>query len=135
MQQRTVEHRIVEQTVDVPTPQILEEIVDTNSAPHEQMQQRTVEQQIVDAVPHSQPQISERGRRGGEGSQKMSLRSVFQRRTVNRSTTTFFPSINQVTKLAATHRPVGMQRKVPQIRTVLKTVELRRIRIRPRRIF
>ena len=41
--------------------------------------------------------------------------------------TTSFPSINQVTKLGATHRPVVMQRKVPQIRTVLKTVELRRI--------
>ena len=47
--------------------------------------------------------------------------------SVNRSLTTSFPSINQVTKLAATHRPVVMQRKVPQIRTVLKTVELRRI--------
>ena len=46
---------------------------------------------------------------------------------MNRSTTTSFPSINQVTKLAATHSPAGMQRKVPQIRTVLKTVELRRI--------
>ena len=57
----------------------------------------------------------------------MSLRSVFQRGLVNRSMTTSFPSINQVTKLAATHRPVVMQRKVPQIRTVLKTVELRRI--------
>ena len=57
----------------------------------------------------------------------MSLRIVFLKRLVNRSTTTSFPSINQVTKLAATHRPVVMQRKVPQIRTVLKTVELRRI--------
>ena len=37
------------------------------------------------------------------------------------------PSINQVTKLAARHRPVVMQREVPQIRTVLKTVELCRI--------
>ena len=57
VQQRTVEHLIVEQTVDVPTPQILEEIVEARSAPHERVQQRTVEQQIVDAVPHSQPQI------------------------------------------------------------------------------
>ena len=57
----------------------------------------------------------------------MSLRSVFQRGSVNISMTTSFPSINQVTKLAATHMPVVMQRKVPQIRTVLKTVELRRI--------
>ena len=55
--QGIVEHRIVEQTVDVPTPQILEEIVEVGSAPHERVQQRTVEQQIVDAVPHSQPQI------------------------------------------------------------------------------
>ena len=50
VQQRTVEHRIVEQTVDVPTPQILEEIVEAGSAPHERVQQRTVEQQIVDAA-------------------------------------------------------------------------------------
>ena len=50
--------------------------------------------------------------------------SVFQRGLVNRSTTTSFPSINQVTKLAAIHRPVVMQRQVPQIRTVLKTVEI-----------
>ena len=57
----------------------------------------------------------------------MSLRSVFLKRLVKRSTMTSFPSINQVTNLAATHRPVVMQRKVPQIRTVLKTVELRRI--------
>ena len=75
VQQRTVEHRIAEQTVDVPTPQILQEIVEATSAPHEQVQQRTVEHvatvknvpqeripegigvQIVDAVPHSLPQI------------------------------------------------------------------------------
>ena len=56
-EQGTVKHRIVEQTVDVPTPQILEEIVEAGSAPHERVQQRTVEQQIVDAVPHSRPQI------------------------------------------------------------------------------
>ena len=49
-EQGTVEHRIVEQTVDVPTPQILEETVEAISAPHERVQQRTVEQQIVDAV-------------------------------------------------------------------------------------
>ena len=47
--------------------------------------------------------------------------------SVNRSLTTSFLSINQVTKLAARHKPVVMQRKVLQIRTVLKTVELRRI--------
>ena len=35
----------------------LEEIVEAISAPHERVQQRTVEQQIVDAVHHSQPQI------------------------------------------------------------------------------
>ena len=56
-EQGTVEHRIVEQTVDGPPPQILEEIVEAISPPHERVQQRTVEQQIVDAVPHSQPQI------------------------------------------------------------------------------
>ena len=48
----------------------------------------------------------------------------FQRGSVNRLTTTLFPSINQVTKLAAIHRPVVLQRQVPQIRTVLKTVEI-----------
>ena len=86
VQQRTVR----EQTVDVPTPQILEEIVEVGSAPHERVQQRTVEQQIVDAVPHSQPQI---------------LKEVAR--------TTSFPSINQGTKLAATHRPVVMHRRGP----------------------
>ena len=54
----------------------------------------------------------------------MSFRSIFLRRLVNRPTTTSFPSSNQVTKLAAIHRPVVMQRQVPQIRTVLKTVEI-----------
>ena len=54
----------------------------------------------------------------------MSFMSEFQRGSVNRSTTTSRPSINQVTKLAAIHRPVVMQRQVPQIRTVLKTVEI-----------
>ena len=34
----------------MPTPQILEEIVEAGSAPHERVQQRTVEQQIVDAA-------------------------------------------------------------------------------------
>ena len=34
------------------------------------------------------------------------------------------PSINEAAKLAAIHRPVVMQRKVPQIRTVLKTMEI-----------
>ena len=53
----------------------------------------------------------------------MSLRSVFPRRLVNRSTTTSFSSINQVTKLAATHRPVVLQRQVPRIQTVLKAVK------------
>ena len=43
---------------------------------------------------------------------------------MNRSTSTSSPSINEATKLAAIHRPVVMQRKVPQIRTVLKTVEI-----------
>ena len=47
-EQGTVEHRIVEQTVDVPTPQILEEIVEAISAPHERVQQRTVEHRIVE---------------------------------------------------------------------------------------
>ena len=47
VQQRTVEHRIVEQTVDVPTRQILEEIVEAISAPHERVQQRTVEHRIA----------------------------------------------------------------------------------------
>ena len=42
VQQRTVEHHIVEPTVDVPTPQILEEIVEAGSAPHDRVQQRTI---------------------------------------------------------------------------------------------
>ena len=50
----------------------------------------------------------------------MPLRSVFLGRLVNRSTTTLFPSINQVTKFAATHR----QRQVPQLQTVAETVEV-----------
>ena len=37
--------------------------------------------------------------------------------------TILFPLINQVTKLAATHRPVVLQRQVLQIQTVLKTVK------------
>ena len=71
VQQRTVEHRIVEQTVDVPTPQILEEIVKVISAPHERVQQRTVEQQIVDVVSPLSASEFERGRRGGEGFQNV----------------------------------------------------------------
>ena len=41
--QKHISERIAEQTVDVPTPQILEEIVEAISAPHERVQQRTVE--------------------------------------------------------------------------------------------
>ena len=37
--------------------------------------------------------------------------------------TILFPMINQVTKLAETHRPVVLQRQVLQIQTVLKTVK------------
>ena len=54
VQQRTVEHRIA---VDVPTPQILEEIVEAGSAPHERVQQRTVEHRMDVDVPT--PQILE----------------------------------------------------------------------------
>ena len=54
----------------------------------------------------------------------MYLRSVFLGRLVNRSTTTSFPSINQVTKLAATHQAVVLQRQVPQLQNVAKTVEV-----------
>ena len=53
----------------------------------------------------------------------MDLCSVFLRRLVNRSTTTLFPSINQVTKFAATHRPVVLERQVPQLQTAAKTLE------------
>ena len=49
----------------------------------------------------------------------MSLRSVFLRRLVNRSTTTSFSSINEATKHA-----VVMQRQVPHIQTSRKTVEV-----------
>ena len=41
--QERISERTVEQTVDVTTPQILEEIVEGGSAPHERVQQRTVE--------------------------------------------------------------------------------------------
>ena len=54
----------------------------------------------------------------------MSLRSAFLGSLVNRSTTTLFPSINQVTKFAATHRPVVLQRQVSQLQTVAKTLEV-----------
>ena len=69
--QERISERIAEQTVVVPTPQFLEEIVEAGSAPHERVQQRSVEhvatvktapreriserisEQIVDApVPH-----------------------------------------------------------------------------------
>ena len=68
VQQRTVEHRIVEPTVDVPTPQIPEEIVEAISAPRERVQQRTVEHRIVEqTVDVPTPQILGRDRRGGFG--------------------------------------------------------------------
>ena len=41
--QERFSERTAEQTVDVPTPQILEEIAEAVSAPHERVQQRTVE--------------------------------------------------------------------------------------------
>ena len=41
--QEHISERTAEQTVDVTTPQILEEIVEAVSAPHERVQQRTVE--------------------------------------------------------------------------------------------
>ena len=37
---------------------------------------------------------------------------------------TLFPSINQVTKFATTHRPVVLQRRVPQFLTVAKVGEV-----------
>ena len=43
---------------------------------------------------------------------------------MNRSTMTLFPSINQVTKFAAIHRLVVLQRQVPQFLTVAKVVEV-----------
>ena len=38
--------------------------------------------------------------------------------------TILFPLINQVTKLAATHRLVVLQRQAPQTQTVAKMVEV-----------
>ena len=73
-----ISERISELIVDVPTPQVLEEIAEAFSAPHERVQQRTVEHvetvknipqerisericaQFVDGpVSHSQPQMLE----------------------------------------------------------------------------
>ena len=104
VQQRTVEHQ--SNRLSMCHHLRSWKIVEVGSAPHERVQQRTVEQQIVDAVPHSQPQILKEVVEVVKQS-KMSLRSVFQVGSVNRSLTTSFPSINQ-TKLAATHRPVVM---------------------------
>ena len=108
-------------------PQILNEIVEVVKAVKNVPRERISEGigvQIVDApVSHSQPQILKEVVEVVKAV-KIPFRSVFLGRLVNRSTTTLFPSINQVTKFAATHRPVVLQRQVPQLQTVAKTLEV-----------
>ena len=140
VQQRTVEHSSDEQTVDIPTPQILEEIVEATSAPHERVQQRTIEHvaavknvlqeripelmgvQIVDAVPHSQPQNLQEVVEVVKAVKNVP-QNVFLRRLVNRSTTTAFPSINQVTKHVEIPSPAAIQRHVPLLQATTKMIK------------